>query len=135
MKTEDTHRVIYSIFRVLIVTGATALAVACSSHAPVTAPEKKMKPPANTLLPDAALLQCKNELVALKQVSPQQWAVQQAEFSKLINAASRYASIRSSAGGDTRAAIDSLYQYRMIRFCANTSKALMNGLAEQGDSH
>ncbi|NRH23409.1 hypothetical protein [Pantoea stewartii] len=136
MKTDIINRVIYWIFRVVILTGAGILAVACSSHSQMTIHRGgDVIQHSTTPLPDFALQQCKNDLVALKQINPQQWTMQQAEFNKLINAASRYASVRASAGRDTRAAIDALYQYKMIRFCANTSKALMNGLAEQGDYH
>lgn len=50
-----------------------------------------------------------------------------------MTAASQYAGVRNDVNAGTQGAVDSLYQYRSARMCADISQALLTELSDRGD--
>lgn len=146
MKSENGHSVtLRRAPRRLMMACITLLAAGCAgapAHAPKAAavslpvsaekPERSTPPDEGNIVTEGALKQCQGELGALRVVSPARWQSSQAEFTKIMTAASQYAGVRAAANKETQAAMDALYEYRITRFCANISQALMTALADRG---
>lgn len=81
------------------------------------------------------LERCQKELTALKQVNPQVYSKQNESFNKLMAAANQYSSVRNDANQSTVLAMDSLYQYRVVRLCEGISVQLFDALSLLGEQH
>ncbi|MBU5412419.1 hypothetical protein [Serratia ureilytica] len=76
---------------------------------------------------------CQKELEALKPVAAKQHQTFQQEFSRLMNGAAQYASVRTQANSGTQETVDALYRYKVKRLCADISQALLTSLADMGE--
>lgn len=79
------------------------------------------------------LSRCSKELAALKKLNPGFYRRSNDAFTKLMFAASQYADIRNEVSEGTQGTVDSLYEYRTSKMCADISQALMTALTERGD--
>lgn len=77
---------------------------------------------------------CRNALDSLKEINPKQAAKFNNDFTALLSAASQYYSIRSKVSEPTRRGIDSMYQFKSIKLCADIEKELMDNLVKQGEN-
>ena len=78
---------------------------------------------------------CRGELAALERISPRAFAVQQAEFNKLVRKAAQYAAIRNDVNQKTKEVMDSLYKYKTTQVCQAISWAMMDSLVKKGEGH
>ncbi|WP_227136389.1 hypothetical protein [Kosakonia radicincitans] len=78
------------------------------------------------------LNRCSKELEALKQINPVEYQRRKVAFIQLMAAASQYAGVRNDVNAGTQGTIDSLYQYRSARICADISQALLTELSDRG---
>ena len=77
---------------------------------------------------------CRQALESLKEVNPQQAAKLGSDFTALINAASQYNAVRSKVAEPTKQGIDSMYQFKSIKLCADIEKELIDSLVKRGDN-
>lgn len=77
---------------------------------------------------------CRQALESLKEVSPQQAAKLGNDFTALINAASQYNAVRNKVAEPTKQGIDSMYQFKSIKLCADIEKELIDSLVKRGDN-
>ena len=79
------------------------------------------------------LSRCSKELAALKKLNPSIYSRSNDAFTQLMSAASQYADIRNEVSEGTQGTVDSLYEYRTSKMCADISQALMTALTERGE--
>ena len=77
---------------------------------------------------------CRQALESLKEVNPQQAAKLGNDFTALINAASQYNAVRNKVAEPTKQGIDSMYQFKSIKLCADIEKELIDSLVKRGDN-
>ncbi|WP_434636435.1 permease [Klebsiella sp. I138] len=77
---------------------------------------------------------CSKALASLKEVNPKQAAKLGNNFNALISAASQYNSVRNNVAEPTRQGIDSMYQFRSIKLCADIEKELIDSLVKRGEN-
>ncbi|HHT0276975.1 TPA: permease [Klebsiella oxytoca] len=77
---------------------------------------------------------CRKALESLKEVNPKQAAKLGNEFTALLNAASQYNSVRSKVAEPTKQGIDSMYQFKSIKLCADIEKELIDSLVKRGEN-
>lgn len=77
---------------------------------------------------------CRQALESLKEVNPAKAAKLGSDFSALISAASQYNSVRNKVAEPTKRGIDSMYQYKSIRLCADIEKELIDSLVKRGEN-
>ena len=56
------------------------------------------------------------------------------DFNALVRAASQYNSVREKVADPTRLGIDSMYQFKSIKLCADIQKTLIDSLVQRGES-
>ena len=56
------------------------------------------------------------------------------EFTALLSAATQYNSVRSKVAEPTKQGIDSMYQFKSIKLCADIEKALIDSLVKRGEN-
>ncbi|MDU6132648.1 MAG: permease [Klebsiella pneumoniae] len=71
---------------------------------------------------------------SLKEVNPQQATKLSNDFNALVRAASQYNSVREKVADPTRLGIDSMYQFKSIKLCADIQKTLIDSLVQRGES-
>lgn len=77
---------------------------------------------------------CQNELASLRRLNPDAYNTKQAEFSRLVNNASLYKSVRSDVNPSTKATVDALFTFRTNRLCADISREVMLSLIAKGEA-
>lgn len=77
---------------------------------------------------------CQQRVNSLKNINPQSYQKRIAYFNGLLSNASGYASIRSNVDESTRKAIDALYKYKTVKFCADVEHELMSDLSSRVES-
>ncbi|HDT6510290.1 TPA: hypothetical protein QFV83_003666 [Klebsiella aerogenes] len=77
---------------------------------------------------------CRQALDSLKEVNPKEASKLGSEFTALIGAASQYNSVRTKITDPTRQGIDSMYQFKSIKLCADIEKSLIDSLVMRGDN-
>ncbi|MDR8640551.1 hypothetical protein XC86_15125, partial [Klebsiella pneumoniae] len=65
---------------------------------------------------------------------PQQATKLSNDFNALVRAASQYNSVREKVADPTRLGIDSMYQFKSIKLCADIQKTLIDSLVQRGES-
>ena len=80
----------------------------------------------------ARLDSCRKALESLKEVNPKQADKLGNEFTALLSAATQYNSVRSKVAEPTKQGIDSMYQFKSIKLCADIEKALIDSLVKRG---
>ncbi|MBO2025665.1 hypothetical protein J4733_13685 [Klebsiella pneumoniae] len=73
-------------------------------------------------------------LDSLKEVNPQQATKLSNDFNALVRAASQYNSVREKVADPTRLGIDSMYQFKSIKLCADIQKTLIDSPVQRGES-
>jgi PBP1b-binding outer membrane lipoprotein LpoB len=76
---------------------------------------------------------CRQALNALKQIDQNKAARYAQSFNNLVNAASKYNAVRMNISGSTRKTVDSLYQFKTAKLCADIDKELMDSLVNGGE--
>ena len=82
----------------------------------------------------ARLDSCRKALESLKEVNPKQADKLGNEFTALLSAATQYNSVRSKVAEPTKEGIDSMYQFKSIKLCADIEKALIDSLVKRGEN-
>ncbi|WP_256661471.1 permease [Klebsiella grimontii] len=82
----------------------------------------------------ARLDSCRKALESLKEVNPKQADKLGNEFTTLLSAATQYNSVRSKVAEPTKQGIDSMYQFKSIKLCADIEKALIDSLVKRGEN-
>ncbi|KZT48489.1 permease [Klebsiella grimontii] len=82
----------------------------------------------------ARLDSCRKALESLKEVNPKQADKLGNEFTALLSAATQYNSVRSKVAEPTKQGIDSMYQFKSIKLCADIEKALIDSLVKRGEN-
>ena len=82
----------------------------------------------------ARLDTCRKALESLKEVNPKQADKLGNEFTALLSAASQYNSVRSKVAEPTKQGIDSMYQFKSIKLCADIEKELIDSLVKRGEN-
>ncbi|HBY1529485.1 TPA: hypothetical protein MIQ56_20995 [Klebsiella pneumoniae] len=82
----------------------------------------------------ARIESCRQALDSLKEVNPQQATKLSNEFNALVRAASQYNSVREKVADPTRLGIDSMYQFKSIKLCADIQKTLIDSMVQRGES-
>ncbi|HHR0975598.1 TPA: permease [Klebsiella michiganensis] len=82
----------------------------------------------------ARLDTCRKALESLKEVNPKQADKLGNEFTALLSAASQYNSVRSKVAESTKQGIDSMYQFKSIKLCADIEKELIDSLVKRGEN-
>ena len=82
----------------------------------------------------ARLDTCRKALESLKEVNPKQADKLGNEFTALLSAASPYHSVRSKVAEPTKQGIDSMYQFKSIKLCADIEKELIDSLVKRGEN-
>lgn len=82
----------------------------------------------------ARLDTCRKALESLKEVTPKQADKLGNEFTALLSAASQYNSVRSKVAEPTKQGIDSMYQFKSIKLCADIEKELIDSLVKRGEN-
>ncbi|MGE5986223.1 permease [Klebsiella michiganensis] len=82
----------------------------------------------------ARLDTCRKALESLKEVNPKQANKLGNEFTALLSAASQYNSVRSKVAEPTKQGIDSMYQFKSIKLCADIEKELIDSLVKRGEN-
>lgn len=82
----------------------------------------------------ARIESCRRALDSLKEVNPQQATKLSNDFNALVRAASQYNSVREKVADPTRLGIDSMYQFKSIKLCADIQKTLIDSLVQRGES-
>ena len=82
----------------------------------------------------ARLDSCRKALESLKEVNPKQADKLGNEFTALLSAATQYNSVRSKVAKPTKQGIDSMYQFKSIKLCADIEKALIDSLVKRGEN-
>ncbi|HIG2339172.1 hypothetical protein [Klebsiella pneumoniae] len=82
----------------------------------------------------ARIESCRQALDSLKEVNPQQATKLSNDFNALVRAASQYNSVREKVADPTRLGIDSMYQFKSIKLCADIQKTLIDSLVQRGES-
>ncbi|WP_227852751.1 permease [Klebsiella oxytoca] len=77
---------------------------------------------------------CRKALESLKEVNPKQAAKLGNDFTSLLSAASQYNSVRSKVAEPTKQGIDSMYQFKSIKLCADIEKELIDSLVKRGEN-
>ena len=77
---------------------------------------------------------CRRALESLKEVNPKQAVKLGSDFTALISAASQYNSVRNKVAEPTRKGIDSMYQFKSIKLCADIEKELIDSLVKRGEN-
>ncbi|MGG7755608.1 hypothetical protein PGN99_17345 [Klebsiella aerogenes] len=77
---------------------------------------------------------CRQALDSLKEVNPKEASRLGSEFTALIGAASQYNSVRTKVADPTHQGIDSMYQFKSIKLCADIEKSLIDSLVMRGDN-
>lgn len=77
---------------------------------------------------------CRRALDSLKQVNPKQAQKYNTSFNSLVSAASQYNSVRDQVAVSTRQAVDSMYQFKAAKLCADIDKELMDSLVTRGEN-
>ncbi|UNX73028.1 hypothetical protein [Klebsiella aerogenes] len=77
---------------------------------------------------------CRQALDSLKEVNLKEASRLGSEFTALIGAASQYNSVRTKVADPTRQGIDSMYQFKSIKLCADIEKSLIDSLVMRGDN-
>ena len=67
-------------------------------------------------------------------MNPKQAAKLGNDFTALLNAASQYNSVRSKVAEPTKQGIDSMYQFKSIKLCADIEKELIDSLVKRGEN-
>ncbi|VGI37405.1 Uncharacterised protein [Klebsiella pneumoniae] len=67
-------------------------------------------------------------------LNPQQATKLSNDFNALVRAASQYNSVREKVADPTRLGIDSMYQFKSIKLCADIQKTLIDSLVQRGES-
>lgn len=80
------------------------------------------------------LQQCRQELQALKIISPELHSQRKSSFDNLMGSAAQYASIRKGVNRQTKDTVDALYQYKLNRLCASISQEVVTGLTDRGEN-
>lgn len=78
--------------------------------------------------------QCQAELEVLKSIGSTQYVLIKAEFDKLMAGAAQYSGIRTHINDTTQYTVDSLYRYRVNLLCAKINQAVLNQLADRGET-
>ena len=87
------------------------------------------------VIPLAALLVAGCSNTSSRQpVNPQQATKLSNDFNALVRAASQYNSVREKVADPTRLGIDSMYQFKSIKLCADIQKTLIDSLVQRGES-
>ena len=76
---------------------------------------------------------CRQALSSLKKINPDKAAKFSASLKDLVDAASKYNSVRQNINGDTRQAVDAMYQFKTAKLCADVDKELMDSLLTSGE--
>lgn len=79
------------------------------------------------------LTACRQALDSLKEVNPKEATRLNNEFTALVGAAAQYNSVRTKVTDPTRQGIDSMYQFKSIKLCADIEKSLIDSLVKQAD--
>ena len=82
----------------------------------------------------ARLDTCRKALESLKEVNPKQADKLGNELTALLSAASQYNSVRSKVAEPTKQGIDSMYQFKSIKLCADIEKELIDSLVKRGEN-
>ena len=82
----------------------------------------------------ARLDSCRKALESLKEVNPKQADKLGNEFTALLSATTQYNSVRSKVAEPTKQGIDSMYQFKSIKLCADIEKALIDSLVKRGEN-
>lgn len=82
----------------------------------------------------ARLDSCRKALESLKEVNPKQADKLGNEFTALLSAATQYNSVRSKVAEPTKQGIDSMYQFKSIKLCADIEKELIDSLVKRGEN-
>nr|WP_287856249.1 permease [Klebsiella sp.] len=77
---------------------------------------------------------CRKALDSLKEVNPKQAAKLSNDFTALLSAATQYNSVRSKVAEPTKQGIDSMYQFKSIKLCADIEKELIDSLVKRGEN-
>lgn len=77
---------------------------------------------------------CSQALESLKEVNPGQAAKFGNDFTALVSAASQYNSVRNKVAEPTKQGIDSMYQFKSIKLCADIEKELIDSLVKRGNN-
>ena len=77
---------------------------------------------------------CRKALDSLKEANPQQATKLSNEFNALVRSASQYNNVRDKVADPTRLGIDSMYQFKSIKLCADIQKTLIDSLVQRGES-
>lgn len=77
---------------------------------------------------------CSQALESLKEVNPRQAAKFGNDFTALVSAASQYNSVRNKVAEPTKQGIDSMYQFKSIKLCADIEKELIDSLVKRGEN-
>ncbi|WP_455426960.1 permease [Dryocola sp. LX212] len=77
---------------------------------------------------------CRKALDSLKQINAKQAYKYNTSFNSLVSAASQYNSVRDQVATSTRQAVDSMYQFKAAKLCADIDKELMDSLVARGEN-
>lgn len=77
---------------------------------------------------------CSQALESLKEVHPKEADKFSNEFTALVSAASQYNAVRNKVAEPTKQGIDSMYQFKSIKLCADIEKELIDSLVKRGNN-
>ncbi|PVZ80265.1 hypothetical protein C9426_33055 [Serratia sp. S1B] len=102
---------------------------------PVDKPSSRVSSPSVDENKITQISTCQNELNSLKMLNQKAYIAKQAEFSRLVNNASLYKSVRGDINPSTKATIDALFTFRTTRLCADISREVMLSLIQRGEAN
>nr|WP_227540158.1 MULTISPECIES: hypothetical protein [unclassified Raoultella] len=109
----------------------SARVITPSSEATLNQSQAQQKP---VELEQERIDSCREALESLKEVNPKQGELLGNNFTALIGAASQYNSVRGKVAEPTRQGIDSMYQFKSIKLCADIEKELIDSLVKRGEN-
>lgn len=114
----------------------SATSKSTSTHSPVPAVQSVVQPESNQAKnsEQAKINYCRKALDSLKQINAKQAYKYNTSFNSLVSAASQYNSVRDQVATSTRQAVDSMYQFKAAKLCADIDKELMDSLVARGEN-
>ena len=78
--------------------------------------------------PGTDLQLCEQELAAMQKLAPEKHRARQAEFDRVMRAASGYSGVRDTVGQEARLTADAFYEYKTSVVCAQIKQDTLEAL-------
>jgi len=106
------------------------LLVGCADNmeplgSPAVSPEAVVTEPEKT---GTDLRRCEQELTALQKTAPEKHRQLQAEFNRVMHAASNYSGVRDAVSADTQQSADAFYEYKTSVVCSQVRQETLEAL-------